>query len=139
MAYGYITIRNGEKYRIKGMRVFFNDLSSLNIIEKVIDEEGKILNFPGIEEDERIETARKIGKIFDVRFEAVFTLLENGETLMYWTVQPDGMYWMDNDGFGITNDKRITLYSTIDENGNFLHKFRLYSIGNEVFADEFKN
>ena len=126
MAYGYITIRNGEKYRIKGMRVFFNDLSSLNIIEKVIDEEGKILNFPGIEEDERIETARKIGKIFDVRFEAVFTLLENGKTLMYW---------MDNDGFGITNDKRITLYSTIDENGNFLHKFRLYSIGDKIFEN----
>ena len=135
MAYGYITIRNGEKYRIKGMRVFFNDLKSLSLIEKVIDEEGKILNFPGIEEDERIEKERKIGKIFDVRFEARFTSPENGKTLMYWTIQPDGMYWMDNDGFGITNDKRITLYSTIDENGNFLHKFRLYSIGDKIFEN----
>ena len=57
---------------------------------------------------------------------------ENGRILI-WTVQPDGMYWADEYRFGIEDDDEINLYAYVDDNGNFLSKFRIYSVGNTKF------
>ena len=54
---------------------------------------------------------------------------------MIWQVQPDGMYWQDEDGYGMTPDEEILLYSFIDENGRFTEPFKLYKIGIENFTD----
>ena len=43
-----------------------------------------------------------------------------------WTVSPDGSYYADSDGFGMTDDEEITLHGFIDTNGRPIGKFRLY-------------
>lgn len=43
-----------------------------------------------------------------------------------WTVRPDGSYYADSDGFGMTDDKEITLHGFIDTKGRPIGQFRLY-------------
>ena len=49
--------------------------------------------------------------------------------IMLWEIQPDGRYWEDEDGFGGTSDAEVTLYTFLDENGDFTGPFRVYRIG----------
>lgn len=138
MSYAYININNSlHSYKLENMNVFFSDLSCLDIIKKVLDEEGKIRNFPGIIKDERWEKKHRIGQCYDVRFEAQFSSLKNGEFLMLWLIQPSGWYWVDDDGFGFSGDSSIMLYSVLDKNGNFTNKFKLFSIDQTRYCHEF--
>lgn len=41
-----------------------------------------------------------------------------------WQINPDGRYYMDEDGYGMTNDEEITIYSYVDRAGKLLVKFR---------------
>ena len=43
-----------------------------------------------------------------------------------WTVRPDGSYYADSDGFGMTDDKEITLHGFINTKGRPIGQFRLY-------------
>lgn len=43
-----------------------------------------------------------------------------------WTVRPDGSYYADSDGFGMTNDEEITLHGFINTKGRPIGQFRLY-------------
>lgn len=43
-----------------------------------------------------------------------------------WTVSPDGSYYADSDGFGMTDDEEITLHGFIDTDGRPIGKFKLY-------------
>ena len=43
-----------------------------------------------------------------------------------WTVSPNGSYYADSDGFGMTDDEEITLHGFIDTDGRPIGKFRLY-------------
>ena len=38
-------------------------------------------------------------------------------------IQPDGRYWMDEDGFGMEDDEEIWLCADIDEEGRFITPF----------------
>lgn len=49
---------------------------------------------------------------------------ENGVAKVSWQLNPDGMYHMDEDGFGMTDDEEVTIYGFIDRKGNVLVKFR---------------
>ena len=48
----------------------------------------------------------------------------NGVAEVSWQLNPDGRYYMDDDGFGMTNDEEITIYGFIDQNANVVVKFR---------------
>lgn len=41
-----------------------------------------------------------------------------------WELNPDGRYYMDDDGFGMTSDEEITVYGYIDSEMNVLVKFQ---------------
>ena len=43
-----------------------------------------------------------------------------------WTVCPDGMYWADEDGYGMEDDEEISLHGKITMDGNPTGKFHLY-------------
>ena len=43
---------------------------------------------------------------------------------MSWQINPDGRYYMDDDGYGMTDDIEITLYAYVDRSGKPLVKFR---------------
>lgn len=109
-------------------RVVFVD-KSRGIRRTVVDHTGYICDFPGIEEQERIKPHIKPSRMEPiVRFGADFEKHEDGY-IMIWTVQPDGRYWEDEDGFGAEPDEEIRLYAFMNKDGCFISPFRPYNIG----------
>ena len=49
---------------------------------------------------------------------------ENGTAEVDWQLNPDGMYYMDEDGYGMTDDQEVSIYGFIDRTGKVLVKFR---------------
>lgn len=47
----------------------------------------------------------------------------DGIAVVEWELNPDGSYYMDGDGYGMTSDVEITLYCYIDKEMNVLVKF----------------
>jgi len=133
----YEEIKQSNQFKLKDFPVFFNDKKCLKVIEKIIDQKGKILNFPGIFEDDHILKEKRIGQIADVRFEAQLFLLSDSQYLMLWLIQPNGFYWMDDDGFGMTNDASIVVYTLVNDNGIFEGPFKLFSINHERYCLDF--
>ena len=107
---------------------FINE--SLDIHKTIVDDSGNILHFPGIENPEEV-----LAQLKDdlpeprIYYRTDFERRRDGLFLMIWQIQPDGRYWADSDGYGMTNDEEVRLYSLIDERGNFLFPFRLYNVG----------
>ncbi len=48
----------------------------------------------------------------------------NGVAQVSWQLNPDGRYYMDDDGFGMTDDEEITIYGFIDRQMNVVVKFK---------------
>ncbi len=48
----------------------------------------------------------------------------NGVAEVSWQLNPDGRYYMDEDGFGMTSDGEIAVYGFIDSETNVLVKFQ---------------
>lgn len=70
----------------------------------IIDEKRRIVNFPGIEkEDEIKELLGEESTIPFNLFGASFAVAEKGCYEMIWTIQLDGRFWEDEDGFGGTS------------------------------------
>lgn len=67
-----------------------------------------------------IDKAKKL----DAVFPTFVRNYKNGVALVEWQLNPDGRYYMDDDGFGITNDEEITIYGFIDRAGKPLVKFK---------------
>lgn len=49
---------------------------------------------------------------------------KNGVAEVRWELNPDGYYFMDEDGFGMTNDEEITIYGFIDRTGTVVAEFQ---------------
>lgn len=96
----------------------------------IVDKDRMICSFPGIDPDVPKAYADTPPR---VRYRTSFEKHGDGKYLMIWTVEPDGRYWADEDGFGMTNDEEVCLYTLLDDTGAFLHPFRLYSIGSREF------
>lgn len=50
---------------------------------------------------------------------------KNGVAEVEWQLNPDSMYYRDEDGFGMTDDEEINLYGSIDKKGKVVKKFTL--------------
>ena len=50
-----------------------------------------------------------------------------------WQLNPDGRYYMDDDGFGMTDDEEIEIYGFIDRNANVVARFRNIKSDDELF------
>lgn len=138
MNFEYICIeKKPNEFRLKKLDVFFLSERCLKTINAILDENGKILNFPGIAKDEIWMSKQRVGIFEDVRYEAQFHCIDDDRMLMLWLVQPSGWYWIDDDGFGFTGDSSIMLYSVIDSDGMFEHEFKLFSIDKERYCYEF--
>lgn len=59
---------------------------------------------------------------------------KNGVARVDWQLNPDGRYYMDDDGFGMTNDEEIEIYGFIDKTGKVLVKFRAINDNKELIA-----
>ena len=49
---------------------------------------------------------------------------KNGVAEVQWQLNPDGMYYMDDDGFGMTPDVEYNIHGFIDRRGRVRSKFR---------------
>ena len=49
----------------------------------------------------------------------------NGVARVRWQINPDGRYWMDDDGFDMTSDVEVEIYGYINKEGKVVGKFRL--------------
>lgn len=51
----------------------------------------------------------------------------NGIAHVRWQLVPDGRYWIDDEGFGETNEKELNIYGFIDQEANIISKFHYYT------------
>ena len=99
------------------------------IRKKLVDANGNILRFPGIvREDFWIKEVSGNALRPQIRFRTSFERRKD-KWIMLWQIQPDGRYWEDEDGFGAENESEVTLYTYVDENGDFTGPFRIYAVG----------
>lgn len=100
----------------------------------IVDSCGIIQNFPGIvKEDFWVEEVVPNFLQEEVRFRSEFEKRENG-WIFLWQMQPNGMYWADDGGFGANNDLEVVLYTYLDLNGDFTGPFRIYKVGSRGYA-----
>lgn len=60
------------------------------------------------------ETCMDRIKTRNALFPSYIGLFENGVAKVKWQINPDGRYWMDEDGYGMTADEEFNLYGFID-------------------------
>lgn len=70
--------------------------------------------------DEVIDRARALNAVYPT----FVRQYKDGVAEVSWELNPDGRYYMDEDGFGMTDDVEITIYGYIDRDGKPLIKFR---------------
>ena len=134
----YMKIKNSNfPYRLKKYPVFFRDEQVIEFINATLDENGNFKHFPGIEEREEWLKEQRVKIFHDVHYEAQFFLLNDNECLVIWLMQPDGMYWMDDDGFGMEDDLPIYFYGIVDKTGHFLDQFKLYQIDKTIYNHDY--
>ena len=134
----YTKIKNPNfPFRLKKYPVFFRDEQVIEFINVTLDENGNFKHFPGVEENEEWLKEKRVRIIPDVHYEATFYRLDENHCLVLWLMQPDGMYWMDDDGFGIEDDLSIEMYGIVDNAGNFSNQFKLFEIDKTRYIHDF--
>ena len=94
------------------------------LIQRMTDERGYFLEFPGVEHG---EWEKNLIFPFEpvTRFPFSYNRFqEDGLAEFFWMVQPDGRYWEDEDGFGAEKNIEIELLAKFDKNGKFVTKFQ---------------
>ena len=71
--------------------------------------------------DEAMERART----GNAAFPTCIGRFMGGRAKVSWQISPDGRYYMDDDGFGMTDDEEITLYGEIDRTGRIVKPFSM--------------
>ena len=100
----------------------------------LVGTDGRIQDFPGIVKED-FWASQVTDTVLTPRI-YYRTSLEERECgwVMFWTIQPDGRYWEDEDGFGATNDPEIVLYTYVDMDGRFTGPFRIYQVGEQYYS-----
>lgn len=70
------------------------------------------------------EDVKEVAKNLDAHYPTRINQFENGKAVVEWQLNPNGYYYMDSDGFGMTNDVEITLHGIINKKGRVVEKFR---------------
>lgn len=64
---------------------------------------------------------------FSFSYPSFIRRYSNGIAKVQWQLIPDGRYWMDDDGFGMTSEVELNIYGFIDQEANIISKFRYYA------------
>lgn len=76
--------------------------------------------------------AQEQAKRLSFHYPSFIRAFKNGVAEVSWQLNPDGRYYMDEDGFGMTNDDEIEIYGFIDQNAKVIVKFRNIQNFNEL-------
>ena len=63
-------------------------------------------------------------KSLNIHFPTIVSSFHNGVAEVRWQLNPDGMYYMDEDGFGMSDDEEVEIYGFIDREGKVVSRFR---------------
>ena len=80
------------------------------------------------------DEAIKRAECLSFQFPSFIREYRNGVARVDWQLNPDGRYYMDDDGFGMTDDEEIEIYGFIDTKGNVLVKFKAIKDNKELEA-----
>lgn len=78
------------------------------------------------------EDVIEVAQCLSIHFPSFIRWFHNGVAQVDWQLNPDGQYYMDDDGFGMTDDEEIEIYGFIDTEGNVLVKFRAIKDSSEL-------
>ena len=95
-------------------------ISGDEVLQTVTDEDIDWDSLKGIPQD-----ALDRAKAHSFHFPGHIYQYENGVAEVEWQLNPDGMYYRDEDGFGMTDDEEINLYGAIDRKGKVVKRFTL--------------
>ena len=95
-------------------------MSGDEVLQVVSDEDVDWDSLKGIPQD-----ALDRAKAHSFHFPGHIYQYEKGVAEVEWQLNPDGMYYRDEDGFGMTDDEEINLYGAIDRKGKVVKKFTL--------------
>lgn len=110
-----------------GMWLCRNDGSTRRLITLVEHGEVKFLTEADIEPSAmRLIKQQCPYLAFKARYRFWVFPFTGSKAAVEWTVRPDGSYYADSDGFGMTDDCEITLHGFIDTDGRPIGQFRLY-------------
>lgn len=76
--------------------------------------------------------ARGYAKSLSFHYPSFIRSFKNGVAEVSWQLNPDGRYFMDEDGFGMTDDEEIKIYGFIDKVGKVVVKFQVISNYDEL-------
>lgn len=79
------------------------------------------------------EKALRAAQNLSAHFPTFIRRYKNGVARVDWQLVPDGRYYMDEDGFGMTDDDEITIYGFIDMNCRVVVEFQ--TVGNAEEMD----
>lgn len=71
--------------------------------------------------EEALMQARSLSAHFPTRIGP----FRGGRAEVFWQINPDGRYYMDEDGFGMSDDVEITLCGAIDRRGKVVVRFHI--------------
>ena len=91
------------------------DQRLVTVTEDDIDWES-LKNLP----EDAVTTAKELS----FEFPSFIRGFKNGVAEVSWQLNPDGQYYMDDDGFGMTDDQEIEIYGFIDQNAKVVVKFK---------------
>lgn len=98
----------------------FEFMSETETLPMVTDDDIDWESLEGLPE-EMVDRARRHLFIFP----GCIYPYENGVADVRWEINPDGRYYCDEDGFGMTNDEEVDLVGAMDRNGKVVRKFTL--------------
>lgn len=76
--------------------------------------------------------AREYAKSLSFHYPSFIRSFKNGVAEVSWQLNPDGRYFMDEDGFGMTDDEEIKIYGFINKVGKVVVKFQVISDYDEL-------
>ena len=104
----------------KEARCAYEFMSIDEVLQIVTDEDIDWDSMKGLPQD-----AFDRAKAHSFHFPGHVYQYKNGVAEVRWQLNPDGMYYRDEDGFGMTDDEEINLYGSIDKKGKVVKKFTL--------------
>jgi len=78
------------------------------------------------------EDVVEVAQCLSIHFPTFIRGYCNGVAQVDWQLNPDGRYYQDDDGYGMTDDEEIEIYGFIDTEGNVLVKFRAIKDSREL-------
>ncbi len=93
-----------------------NAMGTFSLWNVSVVEISSIFDIPGLAQRNAMST--KVPYFFGIED------YSKGVTLVVWTLQPDGCYYADSNGYGMTDDEEINIYAYIDKEGHIIVPFQ---------------